>query len=275
MSRLFSTIVLFFCSLTLHAQVDSAAIMLRKLYLFEWKDIQHWQKKQHSDYHEQLVQTYCYWWLAITAEERGETLRQCRTWAEKASDEAGKRYKKEGKYEDLFFKVLAVIMKARVENLEGNSIRSAFTLRSIAGDCIATLGKERHYKRFTMTSGLYYYFMSGVESRYRFMKPFLKGYPAGDRVKGLALLSQGSTEVDDTFLSTECMYILMRIFMEEDNLKMANRYASRLITLYPNNPVFVYYYNKSISSGQKKRQVPFCDACSNNQQAYIRKLNQE
>lgn len=275
MIRLIGIIIFFFYSLAVQAQEDSAASILRKLYLFEWKDIQHWQKKQHAGYHDKLVQTYCYWWFAITTEERGESLRQCRIWAEQAAAEADRRYRKEGRHEDVFFKVLAVIMKARVENLEGNSIRSAFTLKSIAGDCIATLGKEHQYKRFNLTSGLYYYFMAGVESKYRFMKPFLKGYPSGDRAKGLALLSQGSTRVEDAFLSTECMYILMRIYMEEDNLKLANRYASRLIALYPNNPVFVYYFNKSTSPEQKKRPVPVCYGCSNNQQAYIRKLNQE
>lgn len=92
--------------------------------------------------------------------------------------------------------------------------------------------------------GLYNYAYDLAINKYPFLKAMLFFFPKGDKELGLSQLKDCSENAK--FSKTEALFVLCRIFLQyEKNFPEAQNYASRLVQLYPQNPVFERYLASS------------------------------
>ncbi|MFH2141747.1 MAG: hypothetical protein ABIJ97_04950 [Bacteroidota bacterium] len=105
-----------------------------------------------------------------------------------------------------------------------------------------SFGKENQYENFRLTSGLYLYAISYVTEKYPIFYPYIAFYPKGDKEKGITLLEE-CLKSDNVYLKTESTYFLMKIYLDgEKKYKKAEIFSKQLITLYPDNLVFLYHH---------------------------------
>jgi hypothetical protein len=118
-----------------------------------------------------------------------------------------------------------------------------------------TFDKEEEYEPFYLTSGLYYYFMAKSWENYPLMRPYLKIYPKGNKVKGLSYLYKIANS-KDIFLKSEANYFLMRIFYDmEKQFDKAEFHAEFLLKLYPENIMYRYYLIKILEDSGKSDEM--------------------
>ena len=92
--------------------------------------------------------------------------------------------------------------------------------------------------------GLYNYAYDLAINKYPFLKAMLFFFPKGDKELGLSQLRDCSENAK--FSKTEALFVLCRIFLQyEKNFIESEKYASRLVQLYPQNPVFERYLASS------------------------------
>ena len=92
--------------------------------------------------------------------------------------------------------------------------------------------------------GLYNYAYDLAINKYPFLKAMLFFFPKGDKELGLSQLRDCSENAK--FSKTEALFVLCRIFLQyEKNFPEAENYASKLVQLYPQNPVFQRYLASS------------------------------
>ncbi len=115
--------------------------------------------------------------------------------------------------------------------------------------------KEVEFEPFYLTSGLYYYFMAKAWENYPLMRPYLKIYPKGDKIKGLSYLYK-IAKSNDIFLKSEANYFLMRIFYDmEKQYDKAAFHAEYLLKLYPENIIYRYYLIKILEDSGKTEEM--------------------
>jgi hypothetical protein len=105
-----------------------------------------------------------------------------------------------------------------------------------------SLGKEKAYPDFNLTSGLYNYLSDYGTRKYPFLVFYSLMYPRGNMLKGLEQLKV-ATQNDDEVIRTEAHYFLMKIYIElEKNYEEALYHASYLTEKHPGNLIFLYHY---------------------------------
>jgi hypothetical protein len=115
-----------------------------------------------------------------------------------------------------------------------------------------SFGNEAKFAPFSLTSGLYNYFVAYATDTYPITVPYFMFYPKGDIVKGLAQLSVASIS-PDIILNTEGNYFLMKIYFEQrKNFVIAKAYSRNLVAKYPKNLLYQYFYFSILNKGGEK-----------------------
>jgi hypothetical protein len=149
---------------------------------------------------------------------------------------------KGGKLSDeaLYFLTNAYAFKARVSLLKGNKIEALGQLMTLMKSLKKTLGMEKISDYYTITSGLYYYFIDYCNVNYPISRPYLNSLPPGSMSKGISTLKIGA-ESQIEIISNECIYFLSKIYQEtEKNFKAGTMYANKLTLKHPHNLLYLY-----------------------------------
>ncbi|MFC2097930.1 hypothetical protein ACFLSI_06320, partial [Bacteroidota bacterium] len=129
---------------------------------------------------------------------------------------------------------------ARLEIFEKNYMNALIYLDK----CSRFIKKSFHEtdERFVFSTGLYQYYIAFALKKYPFLYPVLILYPKGNKEEGLRLLNQGVYS-QQMLVRTESRYFLMKIYLEsESNIRQSKYWASKLISEFPENMLFNYYY---------------------------------
>lgn len=205
-----------------------------------------------------ILSTNYYWWLYLTGENKDETIEKFYEHLTKAEV----RIKTLNTYENQFCMSLVTAFKSRFDLMEGRYIAALRELLKHINILDKTIGKEKHYKSFYLSSGLYYYLNAAAYRDYRVLRPLLSLLPDGDLNKGIYYLA---LKKQDLVLDTECKYFLLKIFFEiEKDYRLAEMYGKYLMKKYPQNFIFGHIYYKSYRNYREKEvPAPEIDQFSN------------
>ena len=148
---------------------------------------------------------------------------------------------------DTVLLIYAQLFRARIMLLEKKYINGLESLNA----CIHMIEKvmesnsigNQHIK---LIVGLYNYYYGHVYDDYYLLRPFLMGYPEGNKELGLQMIKECVGGQWD-FNSTEAHYFLVKIFLEsENNPELAMRYSSSLIKQYPTNLIYAFQHYQGL-----------------------------
>ncbi len=197
-----------------------------------------------NDYLVKLLEVNYYWWKIISGDESEENtgkyylnLERCFMLLEPVN-------KKYISNDTLYALITTYAYKARIHSMHSRYFLALAELNSCIGLIKQSFGREK-FEWFELTSGLYYYYMEAVKKNYPFLIPYLILFPKGDKEKGLSYLEEAKSS-NNSILSSEASYFLMKIYLEEErNFQLSRIYSVHLIQKYPQNLLFRYYLFKS------------------------------
>lgn len=158
-------------------------------------------------------------------------------------------------YKNRYYYIILYAFSTRYDIFNNKYFSAVTHLNACINHIKKSFEKEEEFEPFYLTSGLYYYFMSKVWEDYPLMRPYLKIYPKGDKIKGLSYLYK-IAKSNDIFLKTEANYFLMRIFYDiEKQYDKAEFHAEYLLKLYPQNIMYRYYLIKILEDSGKTAEM--------------------
>lgn len=201
-----------------------------------------------------LMSANYYWWKIIsgddTKENRSEYLRSL----EKAKSIVGKR-KATLSDDDNYCLISIYAYKARFEAMNKNYIQALSSINNCVASIKQSFNKEDRYEPFYLTTGLYNYMIAQVNHKHPILYPYTMFLPDGDKKKGLDMLYK-TAGFSDPLLSTEAIYFLMKINLEEEkNYDNAVTYGNRLANGFPANLLYRFYYLKSLLAAGNKEEA--------------------
>lgn len=154
-----------------------------------------------------------------------------------------------------YYFIILYAFRTRYDVFNDKYFSAVNHLNSCINQIKKSFEKEEEFEPFYLTSGLYYYFMAKAWENYPLMRPYLKIYPKGDKVKGLSYLYK-IAKSPDIFLKSEANYFLMRIFYDmEKQYDKAAFHAEYLLKLYPENVMYRYYLIKILEDSGKTEEM--------------------
>lgn len=154
-----------------------------------------------------------------------------------------------------YYFIILYAFRTRYDVLNDKYFSAVNHLNSCINQIKKSFDKENEFEPFYLTSGLYYYFMAKAWENYPLMRPYLKIYPKGDKVKGLSYLYK-IAKSSDIFLKSEAHYFLMRIFYDmEKQYDKAAFHAEYLLKLYPENIMYRLYFIKILEDSGKTQEM--------------------
>ncbi|MFN4234714.1 MAG: hypothetical protein ACK4IK_07910 [Bacteroidia bacterium] len=154
-----------------------------------------------------------------------------------------------------YYYIILHAFKTRYDIFNNKYFSAVNHLNSCLHHIKKSFDKEEEFEPFYLTSGLYYYFMAKAWEDYPLMRPYLRIYPKGDKVKGLGFLYK-MAKSNDIFLKSEANYFLMRIFYDlEKQFDKAAFHAEYLLKLYPENIMYRYYLIKILEESGKTDEM--------------------
>lgn len=186
-----------------------------------------------------LAKSAILWWKIIS-EKNSPLYKEFNRNLEMAENFLFKKEKNKNDYEFIYKAASLYGFAARMEGLEKNYVKAIVKVNNCLKYLVKSLGKEKEFEYFLLSSGLYNYYMVTCEEEYPFTLPYLKLYPKGDLNKGINFLKEASQH-NDVVMSTEANYFLMKIYLEKKDYSESEKYCEKLITKYPSNLIFLYY----------------------------------
>lgn len=120
-----------------------------------------------------------------------------------------------------------------------------------------SFGNESKYPFFYLTSGIYNYYRENATESYPILSPYIKTYPPGNKKLGLQYLEKAS-ESENSYISTESIYFLMKIYFDEKKYTISLNLSEKLCKKYPENGIFMYYkYLSLLFSGKRSEAWTF------------------
>lgn len=154
-----------------------------------------------------------------------------------------------------FYYIILYAFRTRYDVFNDKYFSAVSHLNSCIHQIKKSFEKEDEFEPFYLTSGLYYYFMAKSWENYPLLRPYLKLYPKGDKIKGLSYLFK-MAKSEDIFLKSEAHYFLMRIFYDmEKQYDKAAFHAGYLLKLYPDNIIYRYYLIKILEDAGKSNEM--------------------
>lgn len=146
--------------------------------------------------------------------------------------------------------------RTRLDVGKGEYIRAARTLKTGMDMLEQTLGLEKEFEPFYLTSGLYMFATDYGCSKYPVLKVYALFFPKGNQKKGLEYLVNGFHSKDKV-LKVESAYFLMRIYADVLSESFAAfPYAHWLVKNYGDNLIFQFYYRELLKKVQSDQETP-------------------
>jgi hypothetical protein len=233
-------------------------IAYEQIQLFNFHSADSILKTQHASGKEgaalDLARANYFWWLIIS----GEDNKYNRAEYTRLSDKAIRSYKDAAPVtlsdEELYLVITGYANKARIEGLSKNYIKGFGHINTCLKYIQKSFGREKRFIYFTLTSGLYNYYMATANKSYSVLQPYLALFPSGDLNKGIDFLTIAS-QSDDVPLSTEGHYFLMKLYMDNKDQPNALKHCSWLLKRHPSNLLYSYYEFKLLLDSGKKDQA--------------------
>ncbi len=122
--------------------------------------------------------------------------------------------------------------------IRGQIMRSVWEARSLISLLSGIQRYAANYPEMQFELGLYEYYIAYFSTNYPIMRPILRAFPKGDKVRGLTRLSQCARD-SLNYTQTEAAYFLSYIYLyQEKNPDSALYWLSRLVERYPRNSLF-------------------------------------
>ncbi|MEA3496373.1 MAG: hypothetical protein U9R42_10100 [Bacteroidota bacterium] len=186
-----------------------------------------------------ILATNYYWWQYLTGENEDKTISYFYSNIYLAESHLTDNIS----YENLFCKTLIFAFKSRFDLMEERYIPAMKEFLKYTHVMRKSFGKEKEFKSFYLSSGLYNYLSAVAYRDYLFLRPLLFLAPSGNMNTGLSFLKRKKY---DLILDTESTYFLLKIYFEiEKDFIKAEKYGKFLIKKYPKNFIFHHFYNKS------------------------------
>ncbi len=192
-----------------------------------------------------LAKANYYWWRIVSGDRVTENSKRYSECVDAALKQLPASKVSGLTHEELYSYIIAYAYKARLEGLSKNYIRGMVHINNCVNYIEASLGKEEKFPLFTLTSGLYHYYISTAGKTHPYLLPYLIFLPGGDEATGLKFLSSAAQN-RDIALSTEANYFLMKIYLEKNELEKALKHCKSLLAVYPENLLYMYYHFKVI-----------------------------
>lgn len=93
-------------------------------------------------------------------------------------------------------------------------------------------------------NGLFNYYSVWISEKYPILKPVIKLFPKGDKLKGIEQL--GIATNNSFYTRTEAQYFLMRIYSSEGKISKSLQLSNYLHNSYPDNSIFHKYYTQNL-----------------------------
>jgi hypothetical protein len=199
-----------------------------------------------------LLNANYYWWRIISGEDTKENIGSYNTIVASAVGSVKSTKKAVFSNEEVFVFINLYAFRVRLDLLQYKIISAVSKLDESIKYFKLSLGNEAKYAPFSLTSGLYNYFVAYAVDAYPITTPYFMFYPKGDIVKGIAQLSAASIS-PDIILNAEGNYFLMKIYFEQrKNFVIAKAYSKNLITKYPKNLLYQYFYFSILNKNKEK-----------------------
>ncbi len=196
------------------------------------------EMKQEDETMYYLLKTHLQWWKIISGlnnKQNQDNYYQCIGIAERLYQKGT-----QNNYEQWFKGISIYGYLARIDGLNKNYIKAFFNVRTCLKLLEKSFGYEAKYPFFYFTTGLYNCYMATASSDYPILAPYLRWYPSGNKLLGIAYLEK-ATNSENRYISNEAHYFLMKIFMDDQIYNKALQHAQILTDRYEKNAVFLYY----------------------------------
>lgn len=201
-----------------------------------------------------LMTANYYWWKIISGDDTKENRSDYLKSLEKAKSIVGKR-KSTLSDDDNYCLISIYAYKARFEAMNKNYIQALSSINNCVASIKQSFNKEDRYEPFYLTTGLYNYMIAQVNHKHPILYPYTVFLPDGDKKKGLSMLQKTASSTDP-LLSTEAMYFLMKINLEEENnYTNAVNYGMKLANGFPANLLYRFYYLKALLAAGNKEEA--------------------
>jgi hypothetical protein len=199
-----------------------------------------------------LLNANYFWWRIISGEDAPENITNYNNVVSSAVAAVKGNKKATFSNEEVFVFINLYAFRVRLDLLHYKIISAITKLDECIKYFKLSFGNEAKFAPFSLTSGLYNYFVAYATDTYPITVPYFMFYPKGDIVKGLAQLSAASIS-PDIILNTEGNYFLMKIYFEQrKNFIIAKAYSKNLVAKYPKNLLYQYFYFSILNKGGEK-----------------------
>ena len=143
----------------------------------------------------------------------------------------------------LFFKGGAIGFKGRLSFHRDDYLAAANAGRKALPIVQQAAELDPNNDDILLGTGMYNYYAEVIPEEYPVVRPLLLFVPSGDRAKGLEQLKRASEL--GKYAAVETLYFLMQIyFFYEKDVPKALTIAQRLVSRFPDNPVFQRYLGR-------------------------------
>ncbi len=161
---------------------------------------------------------------------------------DKTIDKAYDIYKEGNKIDGAFFLAASFAFKGRLLADRKKWTQSALSGRNAIKYLKEIKKNDMMIPEIDFGNGLFNYYSVWISDRYPLLKPLVKLFPEGDKLKGIEQLDNASG--NSFYTRTEAQFFLMRIYLSERKLSKALQLSKYLHDTYPNNSVFHKYYTQ-------------------------------
>lgn len=194
------------------------------------------------------------WWMIISGEDNKTNRQQYVLSSDAAIRNLNDKPVESLSDEQLYTVITGYGNKARIEGLNKSYVKGFMHINTCLKYIKRSFGREQRFSYFTLTTGLYNYYMSTANRNFPVLLPYLSLFPSGDLKKGIQMLEAAANN-SNKLLSTEGHYFLMKLFMEEKDLRKAELHCNWLLKQYPDNLLYNYYIFRILLDQKKKDEA--------------------
>lgn len=231
-------------------QIESTS-SINKMYNFQFDDAEKeflWLSQEYKNHPlPSFLLGLSMWWKIDASSGKAEKItknldNKFLAQMDKTIDKAYDIYKKGNKIDGAFFLAASFAFKGRLL-----ADRKKWTLSALSGRNAIKYLKEikkndMMIPEIDFGNGLFNYYSVWISDRYPLLKPLVKLFPEGDKLKGIEQLDNASG--NSFYTRTEAQFFLMRIYLSERKLLKALQLSKYLHDTYPNNSIFHKYYTQ-------------------------------
>ena len=231
-------------------QIESTS-SINKMYNFQFDDAEKeflWLSQEYKNHPlPSFLLGLSMWWKIDASSGKAEKItknldNKFLAQMDKTIDKAYDIYKEGNKIDGAFFLAASFAFKGRLLADRKKWTQSALSGRNAIKYLKEIKKNDMMIPEIDFGNGLFNYYSVWISDRYPLLKPLVKLFPEGDKLKGIEQLDNASG--NSFYTRTEAQFFLMRIYLSERKLSKALQLSKYLHDTYPNNSIFHKYYTQ-------------------------------